>query len=130
MKSIITALIFISVMAVGQNNVKIVFIRDGGFGGWAMDFKEFIDGKMVCALDNKSYNILEITPGEHRVTWQPESKELGNKGKAIEVKMNFEADKTYYFEMTIASHEEMNELTESSGKKKIAKLKVDTDCDN
>lgn len=116
-----------------QDKAKIVFIRDIGHFGSAVDFREFIDEKLVCKLDRKSYNIIDVEPGQHTVTWQPNCTELKKAGRNIQVVMDFEAGKTYYFEMGVTQkftkyELSFDEITESTALKKMAALKEDTNC--
>lgn len=119
--------------AQAQDKAKIIFIRDTGFAGSAVDFREFIDEKLICKLDPKSYNTVEVEPGQHSVTWQPNGTELKKAGRNMLITMNFEAGKTYYFEMGITQkftkyEFTFDELTETTARKKLASLKEDTNC--
>jgi len=122
-----------SALLYAQENAKIYFIRDTGFSGSMSDFKEFIDGKMVCKLDNKSYSIHEVSEGEHSVTYQANGKELNKHGEKTMITMKFESGKTYYFQMMFIKKFAtvdftLNELTENAAKKLMTKLKEDTNC--
>lgn len=119
--------------AQAQEKANIVFIRDTGYFGWAVDFREFVDGKIVCKIDNKSYNTIELEPGKHSITWQPNGNTLKKAGKKIAVDVELEAGKTYYFEMGIVQkftkyELRLDELQETTARKKMASLKEDTNC--
>lgn len=134
MKTLLVAtLIFICSASFAQDKAKIIFIRDTGYFGWAADFKEFIDDEIVCMLDNKSYNTVEVLPGTHSITWQSAGKEINKFGKDLAVTMDLKAGTTYYMQMVIVKkfmkyEFAFNEVTESTGLKLIADLKEDTNC--
>lgn len=132
-KLLFVACILFTAQSFAQDKAKICFIRNTGAFLALADFKEFIDGKIVCMIDNKSYTVHEVDAGEHSITWQSGKKELAKEGKDMMVTMNLEAGKTYYFQILItkgfmSAAVSMNELTESTAKKIMAELKEDTNC--
>lgn len=133
MKYLIALIIVLSALQLNaQDKSKIVFLRKTGEVGAAGEYSEFIDGKLYCKLDNKSYNKFEIDAGTHEVTWQG-GNELKKAGKEIAITMDFKPCETYYFLMNIVknglSYEfYIFEITERSAVKLMAELKEDTNC--
>lgn len=122
---------FVAVQARAQETgAKIYFLRSTGYN-WGGAFKAFIDGKMVCNVQNKRYSIHEVKPGEHKVAVQFAGKEY--KGNDDPIVINVEAGKSYYVQMVIKQKFAgrdlyCQEVTESTAKTLMKELKQDENC--
>ncbi len=110
---------------------KIYFIRSTGFKGSIMPFTTFIDGNLVCKLNNKRYSVHEAPPGEHKITVQFAGKMA--KQKAEPVTVNLEAGKTYYIQLVyqtgmLVDNLYCQEVTENSARAILPGLAEDTEC--
>ena len=114
-----------------SNSGKVYFFRSTGYEGSAVAFKLFIDGQFVCKLKNKEYSIHDIAPGKHTCSIQFS----GKKSKEGSDKFEFivESDKDVYMNIVYQSglvkdNAHFEEITESSAKNMIGKLKEVPDC--
>lgn len=116
-----------------NQSANIYFMRSTGFNGSAVAFSVFIDDSIVCRLNNKRFSIHEIQPGEHRFTIQFAGKKSKEKAKEETITVNVETGKTYYIQAIFQPGMFVNniypqEVTESSAKKILPKLKQDDKC--
>ena len=134
-KHILILLIVCLTMQLGfsQENAKVYFMRTTGFQGSAAAFTSFIDGEMVCKLNNKRYSIHEVSPGTHLFSVQFAGKKSKSKAEDEQISIELEAGKTYYIQMLFQTGLFVNnlycqEVTESSANKILPDLKEDTKC--
>jgi hypothetical protein len=117
--------------SVTKETGKIYFLRSTGFALWDSPFKTFIDGKLICKLNNNKYSIHDLSEGIHECSVQfygTKSKEKSKKfkvtilpGKITYVQLSIEvgfAISTVYCE----------EVTENTAKQKMEKMKEDIEC--
>jgi len=118
--------------AIGVNeNAQVYFIRSTGFAGSMSAFTAFIDGDLVCKLNNKKYSIHDITPGEHVFSVQFAGKK--SKKRAEPIIINIEAGETYYIQMVFQTGAFKNnlycqEVTGNSAKTVLIECVKDTKC--
>ena len=117
--------------ATAQDTGKVYFIRSTGFQGSAVAFTAFVDGELVCKLNNKKYSIHDVNVGEHTFTVQFAGKNA--KAKAEPIKINIEAGKAYYIQMIFEAGIVINnlyclEIDENSAKNLISYCNQDTKC--
>ena len=110
---------------------KIYFLRSTGIELWNGSFKTFIDGKLVCKLQNKKYSIHEVPVGKHECSVQFGGTKSKEKAEKFEV--NVEKGKTTYVQLVFENGFFINkiyceEVTENTAKQKIAKMEEDTKC--
>lgn len=113
-----------------SQNAKVYFIRSTGFQGSIQGFTTFIDDKVVCKLNNKSYSIHEVSPGPHQFSVQFAGKK--SKEKAEHIEIDIEPGKTYYIQLIfqtgiIKNNLYCQEVTKSSAQPILEKLRQD-DC--
>jgi hypothetical protein len=131
---LVAFLTFISFVSFSQETsytAKIQFLRSTGYNGSAVAFTVFIDDKLVCKLNNKKYSTHLIQPGEHTFSVQFAGKDAKEKAERITIKT--EKDKTYYVQLVfqpglLINNVYCQEVTESSAKIMLPKLKEDSQC--
>ena len=110
---------------------KIYFLRSTGLVGFYAPFKTYIDGDLVCKLDNKKYSIHEVSAGNHECYVIFGGLKLNEKAEKCKIKV--ESDKITYVQFFLENGS-LNfriygeEITEEKAKEKIKKMKEDTMC--
>ncbi len=112
---------------------NVYFMRSTGFSGSAVAFSVFVDDSIVCRLNNKRFSIHTVQPGEHRFTIQFAGKKSKEKAKEETITINIETGKTYYIQAIfqpgfLVNNVYPQEVTESSAKTILPKLKQDVKC--
>jgi hypothetical protein len=133
-KNLLFAVLFLltfSFSIYGQEMGKIYFLRSTGFQGSAAAFKTFIDGELVCKLNNKKYSIHEVSIGKHECSVQFGGKKSKEKAEKFEVQV--EAGKSTYVELVFETGIFINniycqEVTENTANKKMEIMEEDTKC--
>ena len=64
-----------------QETGTIYFMRKTGISGTVSAFNAFIDGKLVCRLNNKKFSAHEVPAGEHIITVQFSGKNAKDKAE-------------------------------------------------
>jgi hypothetical protein len=110
---------------------KIYFLRSTGLVGFAAPFKTYIDGELVCKLDNKKYSIHEVSSGNHECYVIFGGLKLNEKAEKCNVKV--ESDKITYVQFFLENgflsfRIYGEEITEDTAKEKMKKMKEDTKC--
>ena len=82
-----------------SNDVTFYFMRYTGYQGSAISFTTFMDGQLVCKLNNKSFSTHKTTPGKHTFAVQFAGKEAKEKAELITIDM--EGGKTYYIQLIL-----------------------------
>ena len=135
----LTLLIFSSFTSFmkAQNSVnttetgKIYFLRSTGLVGSGSPFKTYIDGELVCKLDNKKYSIHEISSGVHECYVLFGGLKLNEKAEKCKIKV--ESGKITYVQFFLENgflsfRIYGEEITENTAKQKIEKMKEITKC--
>ena len=111
----------------------VYFLRGKGHAGSATAFSAIIDGNRVCKLNNRSYSVHNVDPGEHEFKAQFGGKK--GKKKAEIVVIEIEAGKTYYIHMIMQASFWINdvsaqEITRNSALRLFEedKIKLDPFC--
>ena len=118
-----------SLFAQDQNG-KVYFMRSDGFQAPAAAFTVFIDGTLLCRLNNKRFSIHAVKPGTHNFS----SQFLGPKSrvKTEKVKIQIEAGKIYYILLSykhgILHKLHCKEVNENSAKNILPNLKEVKNC--
>lgn len=137
---LLAASFWVSVMSMAQTqndpsaeteNGTVFLIRSTGFTGSAVGFNVFIDDILVCRLANNYYSAHLIAPGVHRFSVQFTGKQ--SKNKAEKLKVNIEAGKKYYIQLTFQTGVFTNniycqEITENSAKEAFKRLNGNGSC--
>jgi len=76
---------------------KIYFLRSTGVAGSGYAFKMFIDGKLVCKLNNKKYSKHEVAIGKHICFVKGQKTNSDERNENFEV--NVEKGKTTYVQL-------------------------------
>lgn len=131
MKHLMIIVALIATQARAQETTgRIYFLRSTGYN-WGGAFKAFIDGKMVCNVQNKKFSVHEVKPGEHRFAVQFTGNEYTTKDEPVVI--NVEAGKSYYVQMAIKQKFAgrdlyCQEVTEGTAKTLMKELKEDSNC--
>ena len=108
---------------------KVYLMRSTGFEGSGLAYRTFIDGQIVCKLNNNKYSIHEVTAGEHYLSVQFYGKN-SNKG-AKKLLITVESGETYYFEVLHGNMDQypyLEQLIENTAFIRMRRLKEDTKC--
>ncbi|MCI4647379.1 DUF2846 domain-containing protein [Phaeodactylibacter sp.] len=114
-----------------QKSGTIYFMRLTGISGTVSAFNAFIDGELVCRLNNKKFSVHEVPAGEHTITVQFSGKNAKEKAEPITVTV--EPGQPVFVQMVLEVRAIINnlycqEITESSARPVLRKLKEDTKC--
>jgi hypothetical protein len=114
-----------------QDNGTVFLMRSTGYLGSALAFSFFVDDILVCKLMNGYYSAHLIAPGRHTISVQPKGKKL--KENAAKLRVNIEAGKRYYIQVTLepgffASKLYCQELTETSAAELFKRLIAEGSC--
>jgi hypothetical protein len=112
----------------GPNESYIYFYRDGQFGGAMSNFNVYVDDKKYCKISNDRWFKVTVKPGKHDI----EAKIGGTSLAKKETFMSLitEGGKSYYISCDVKrsvtrARMEMEEVTESTGLKKMKGMKED-----
>ena len=114
-----------------DQNGKVYFMRSDGSLALTAAFTVFIDGTLLCRLNNKRFSIHAVKPGTHNFSSQflgPKSRE-----KTEKVKIQIEAGKIYYILLSykhlgIFHKLHCKEVNENSAKNILPNLKEVKNC--
>lgn len=110
---------------------QVYLIRATGFTGSAVNYRLYIDDKLVCKLKNKTFSIHEISTGEHTVSVV--SGGLSNGKKSTPLKITVAEDKINYIsivstESGYANKITCQEITKNSAAPLLAKAAQNKNC--
>jgi Protein of unknown function (DUF2846) len=95
-----------SIPAPEAGKAQLVFIQTHEGDGEGMPLSRFaVDGEWVGAAKGRSYVVVSIAPGEHKLCASRQSSIRMEKENAGADHVNAEAGKTYYFQFTIKTSE-------------------------
>lgn len=114
-----------------QETGTLYFMRKTGFSGTASAFSAFIDGELVCRLNNKRFSVHEVPAGEHTITVQFVGKSAKDKAEPITVTVK--SGEPAFVQMVLEVRAIVNnlycqEITESSARPVLLRLKEDDKC--
>lgn len=114
-----------------QETGTIYLMRKTGMSGTVSAFNAFIDGELVCRLNNKKFSVHEVPAGEHIITVQFSGKSAKDKAEPITVMVK--PGQPVFVQMVLEAGVVINnlyclEITESSARPILRKLKEDSKC--
>lgn len=114
-----------------QDTGTVYLMRKTGISGTATAFTAFIDGELVCRLNNKRYSLHEVPVGEHTITVQFGGKKAKDKAEPITVIVK--PGEPTFIQMVMEVRAFINnlycqEVTEGSARPVLRQLKEDTKC--
>ncbi|MCR9101816.1 MAG: DUF2846 domain-containing protein [bacterium] len=114
-----------------QETGTIYLMRKTGISGTVSAFNAFIDGELVCRLNNKKFSVHEVPAGEHIITVQFSGKNAKDKAEPITVMVK--PGQPVFVQMVLEARVVINnlyclEITESSARPILRKLKEDSKC--
>ncbi|MEO3408414.1 hypothetical protein AAFN85_31150 [Mucilaginibacter sp. CAU 1740] len=130
--AVLTLLFIGSLKAHSQTKTgQVYLIRVTGYTGMAINYRFFIDDKLVCKMKNKLYSIHDLPVGEHTVTIN--SGGISNGKKSAPLKIVVAEGKINYVNVfsTQAGYSNKitcQEITKDSADPLLAKAKQKTDC--
>ncbi len=110
---------------------QVYLIRVTGYTGMAVNYRFYIDDKLVCKMKNKLYSIHDLPVGEHTVSIN--SGGISNGKKSEPLKIVVAEGKTNYVNVFSTQAGYVNkitcqEITKDSADPLLAKAKQKTDC--
>lgn len=129
MKKSLLLLVFIaSIKLTFAQDATVTIVRHKMYTGQAGPLKVFIDGKLVCQVNDNSYTTHSLSEGKHTIAVQYNGKTLSKKAESFAV--NVKQGNAYYvraFKEGIAQTLRLEEVTESTWNDLQQDLKKD-DC--
>jgi hypothetical protein len=110
---------------------QVYLIRVTGYTGSAVNYRFYIDDKLVCKLKNKSFSIHDLAVGDHTVSVV--SGGLSNGKKSEPLKITVAGDKVNYISVFSTQAGYVNkitcqEVTKNSADPLLAKAKENRSC--
>jgi hypothetical protein len=110
---------------------KVYLIRVTGYTGSAVNYRFYIDDRLVCKMKNKTFSVQDLSLGDHTISVV--SGGLSNGKKSAPLKINVSADKTNYITVSSTQSGYVNkitcqEITKNSAEPLLAKAKQKQDC--
>ncbi len=110
---------------------KICFLRSTGLSGSCSAFKTYIDGELVCELNNKKYSTHEVLVGKHECYVQYGGLKINE--KAEKCKIEVQSDRITYVQFfldngLLSFRIYGEEITKDSAEKKMKKMKEEIKC--
>jgi hypothetical protein len=127
---LIFTLSLVTTISFAQENAKVFIARKGLFTTSGA-INTFMDGKIICELNNKSYTVIEVTPGEHDFHAQWYGKNTKKDfAEEMKITIDIKAGNEYYLQLVkkdkgLMSYANVEEITASTWKKVKQDLKED-----
>lgn len=124
--------ITVSLSAFSQTKTgQVYLIRVTGYTGSAVNYRFYLDDKLICKLGNKSFSIHDISVGDHTISVV--SGGISNGKKSTPLKFTVAEGKANYISVvsTEAGYVDKitcQEITQSSAEPLLAKAKQAKDC--
>ncbi|WP_214227713.1 DUF2846 domain-containing protein [Pedobacter sp. B4-66] len=109
-----------------QDTGQVYFIRSTNSVGSLINYKVYIDDKLVCKLKNKRYSLHNIPAGEHTVSVSNTG--IGSHAKSRPLKINVVADKSNYLIVINGPQIYLQEAVESSAQELLKKVAATANC--
>ncbi|QEM12236.1 DUF2846 domain-containing protein [Mucilaginibacter rubeus] len=111
---------------------QVYLIRVTGYAGSAVNYRFYVDDKLVCKMKNKTFSIHDIAPGQHTVSVV--SGGLSNGKKSAPLTITVEEGKVNYVSVVSTEAGYVNkitcqEITQNSADPLLAKVKQKKDCE-
>jgi hypothetical protein len=132
-KLILVILVVLTSGAVfSQSPARVYLIRKSQSSGIFESYKVFMDGTLMCRLNNFRYSVHEVEPGVHLFSVQNSGEKSKKKAESKAISINIESGHTYYVSFQSARSGMFEfyplEITENSAKVVMTSLKEDIDC--
>jgi hypothetical protein len=122
----------VSISAFSQTKTgQVYLIRVTGYTGSSINYRFYLDDKLVCKLGNKSFSIHDVSVGEHTISVSSGGISTGKKSTPL--KFTVAEGKANYIsvvstEAGYANKITCQEITQSSADPLLAKGKQVKDC--
>jgi len=95
---VLLAIISSSLSAIAQETATVFIARKKIYTGTAGPLKVFMDGELICRINNNAYSTHSIKPGKHKFSVQYYSKESkgDDKNEDQSVMVDIQPGKDYY----------------------------------
>ena len=128
----ILALVLALQSGICQQKASVYFMRSTGYYGSATSYTAFIDGELVCKLNNKRYSVHEVDEGKHAFVVQFGGNSVKSKSQPIII--DVEEGEIYYIQMVfekglMGRNLYCQEVTKSSADNILRQLSQDKNCD-
>jgi hypothetical protein len=128
-------ILLVSMEMFAQSTAKVYLLRRSVSSGIFESVKTFMDGNLICRLNNRRYSLHEVPAGTHTFTVQNSGEKPKKSAEAEAITIVMEAGKTYY----VTTQWERNpwtgminiypqEITPNSASVIMGSLKEDTNC--
>lgn len=110
---------------------KVYFLRSTGLTGSGASFNTYIDGVLVCKLNNKRYSVHEVPVGNHECSVSFGGLKINQKAERNQI--NVEENKITYVEFFMENGVFSfriygKEITQEEANKRLKKMKEDIKC--
>lgn len=122
----------VSLSAFSQTKTgQVYLIRVTGYTGSAVNYRFYLDDKLVCKMGNKSFSIHDVNVGDHTISIS--SGGISNGKKSTPLKFTVAEGKVNYISVVSTEAGYSNkitcqEITQSSAEPLLAKGKQVKDC--
>ncbi|WP_295712728.1 DUF2846 domain-containing protein [Mucilaginibacter sp.] len=130
--TLLTFLLIFSVNAFSQTKMgQVYLIRSTGFTGSAVNYRFYVDDKLVCKLKNKSYSVHDLSVGKHTISVV--SGGISNGKKSTPLTITVVEGQANYISVASTQSGYVNkitcqEITKNSADPLLAKAKQKNDC--
>lgn len=114
-----------------EETATVYFMRSTGVQGSISKVNAFIDGELVCKLNNYQYSKHQVAPGKREFVVQRNGKTLRESAPTIEI--DIQPGQTYYVTAILETDFFVNqvycqEVTENSAMVVLPRLQADEKC--
>ena len=114
-----------------EETATVYFMRSTGVQGSISKVNAFIDGELVCKLNNYQYSTHQVTPGKREFVVQRSGKKLQETARTIEI--DVQPGETYYITAILETDFFVNqvycqEVTQNSALTVLPRLQADEKC--
>lgn len=106
---------------------EVTFIRANKYMGSAVNFRVYVDGKLVCKVPNNRYSSQQLSLGTHTVTVEAGGIVLGSKAPAP-LQIDVKEGETIYVELASKKGMHGQVLTKASADFLMKKAKAVSHC--
>lgn len=107
---------------------EVVFIRANNYMGSAVNFRVYVDGKLVCKVPNKKYTSQQLSVGTHTITVESGGIVIGSKAPQP-LQLEVKEGETSYVQLANKKGMHGQVLTKASADFLMKKAKAVSHCD-
>ena len=116
---------------VGEGEGTVYLMRRTGYNGSLDGYSIFMDGQLICVLNNNKYTVHKVPAGKHDFSIQFNGKQVKDKTEKLEVEVSTNGE--YYINVEQRNgwatvKVKLQELAGSSGKRAMEDVVRDDSC--